>query len=119
MLAHVREGDSRRHAMHPVHSCARDPPLATSAKTFGDWCSYVITFKRRSMTIVFATVVFARKRMGLRIGFTERELRKAYMTGCRKLAPDKGGDARAFIKLQRAHSILLPFAGRPETAASS
>ena len=62
--------------------------------------------------------VIARKRMGLGPGFTERQLRKAYMTGCRKLAPDKGGDASAFIKLQRAHSLLLPFAVRPETTVS-
>ena len=62
--------------------------------------------------------VIARKRMGLHPGFTERQLRKAYMTGCRKLAPDKGGDAQDFIKLQRAHSLLLPFAVRPETTVS-
>ena len=60
-------------------------------------------------------VAIARKRMGLRLGFTEQELRKAYMTGCRKLAPDKGGDAQAFIKLQRANAILLSYATRPET----
>lgn len=60
-------------------------------------------------------VAIARKRMGLCHEFTEQQLRKAYMTGCRKLAPDKGGDAEAFIKLQRAHSLLLPLARRPET----
>ena len=63
-------------------------------------------------------VVVARKRMGLHPGFTQKQLRKAYMTGCRKLAPDKGGDAGAFIKLQRAHSILLPLARRAETRVS-
>jgi hypothetical protein len=52
--------------------------------------------------------------MGLRLDFTEKELRRAYMTGCRKLAPDKGGDADAFIMLQRSHSLLLPMATRPE-----
>jgi len=58
----------------------------------------------------------ARKQMGLQLGFSQQDLRKAYLRGCRKLAPDKGGDAESFDKLQRAYTTLLPLAMRPEIA---
>lgn len=44
--------------------------------------------------------------MGLREGFTRDELRRAYLRGCRKLAPDKGGDVRRFDMLQEANAVL-------------
>ena len=64
-------------------------------------------------------VRIAQRLMGLKPGFTERELRNAYLRGCRKLAPDKGGDAQSFIALQNAHAILLPHARRDDMGSSS
>ena len=52
--------------------------------------------------------------MGLEPGFTSDDLRKAYLCGCRKLAPDKGGDHRQFTVLQTANSVLKPYARRKE-----
>lgn len=64
-------------------------------------------------------VHIARKKMGLPPNFTEKQLRRAYLTGCRKLAPDKGGDAAAFVELQSAHAILLPIAHRHQDPSAS
>lgn len=44
--------------------------------------------------------------MGLEDDFDERDLRRAYLRGCKKLAPDKGGSKEKFQELQRAHAIL-------------
>lgn len=54
------------------------------------------------------------KMMGLGETFTRDQLRNAYTRGCRKLAPDKGGDARKFRKLQEAYEYLLGRATRPK-----
>lgn len=55
--------------------------------------------------------------MGLRHGhaepeFTERDLRKAYLRSCKKLSPDKGGDAERFVALRNAYEHLKPYARR-------
>ena len=52
--------------------------------------------------------------MGLQPGFTADQLRRAYLVGCRKLAPDKGGDHRRFTALQEAHGVLKRYAQREE-----
>lgn len=59
-------------------------------------------------------VLVAQRMMGLDTGYTEADLRKAYKKGCKKLAPDKGGCASDFVKLQKAHALLIPFARRSE-----
>lgn len=51
--------------------------------------------------------------MGLDENFTRKQLRHAYMCGCRKLAPDKGGDEKKFRKLQEAYEYLSCRASRP------
>lgn len=52
--------------------------------------------------------------LGLRPDFTKEDLRRAYLRGARKLAPDKGGDERKFIALQDAYSLLKQYARRRE-----
>ena len=52
------------------------------------------------------------KMMGLGPDFDTDQLRRSYLRGCKKLAPDKGGDTRKFQDLQRVHALLVPYARR-------
>lgn len=58
------------------------------------------------------------KMMGLAPEFTQDELRKAYLRGCKKLAPDKGGDQARFLAMQDAYAFLKKYARRREVDLS-